>query len=116
MDTAEQARQEAKLVGIRRAWQGIPDPDKKAAIAFYINYAKRHKQFEGGDVLAAWRATGDPVAMLDWRNRWGGLAQTMRSKAYQVISPIGYVRPKNVQSHGDRAMLWESLIYEGDYR
>lgn len=110
----EQERQAAKMEGIRRAWCGIPDPHKREAIAFYINYAKRHAQFEGGDVLAAWRATGDPVAQLDWRNRWGGLAQTMMGKAYQVIERIGYVRPKNIQSHGDRAMLWKSLIYDED--
>jgi hypothetical protein len=114
MNTMEQERQAAKMTGIRRAWQGIPDPDKKAAIAFYINYAKRHEEFEGGDVLAAWRRTDDPIAQQDWRNRWGGLAQTMRSKAYEVIKPLGHITPRNVQSHGDRAMLWESQIYEGE--
>lgn len=113
--TNEEERIAAKMTGIRRAWQGIPDPDKKKAIAFYINYAKRHKEFEGGDVLDAWRETDDPVAQQDWRNRWGGLAQTMKSKKYQVIKFICYVKPKNIQSHGDRAVLWESQIYEGDY-
>jgi hypothetical protein len=112
--SAEDDRQRAKMEGIRRAWLGIPDPHKQAAYAFYINYAKRHKEFEGGDVLAAWRATGDPIAQLDWRNRWGGVAQKMMSKKFQVIKKVGYVRPKNIQSHGDRAVLWESQIYEGD--
>jgi hypothetical protein len=114
--TQEDDRIAAKMVGIRRAWKGIPAPDKRAAIAFYINYAKRHLQFEGGDVLAAWRRTDDPFAHQDWRNKWGGLAQTMRSKAYEVIVPAGRVRPKNVQSHGNQAVLWESQIYEGNNR
>jgi hypothetical protein len=114
MNTMEQERQAAKMTGIRRAWLGIDDPDKRAATAFYINFAKAHETFEGGDVLAAWRATGDPIAQKCWRDKWGGVASTMRGKDYMVIEPIGHVKPKNVQSHGDRATLWKSLIYEGE--
>ena len=112
--TQEQERQAAKMAGIRRAWFGIPDPLRKAASDFYIEYARTHEEFEGGDVLAAWRATGDPIALLDWRNRWGALSNTMLGKEFEVIERIGYIRPKNKQSHGDRAMLWKSLIYEGE--
>jgi hypothetical protein len=112
--TDEDDRQRAKLAGMRRAWSGIEDENRKAGIAFFINYAKTHHQFEGGDVLAAWRATGDPIAQLDWRNRWGAMCKAMSSAKWGVIKGVGRCTPKNVQSHGDYAMLWESLIYDGD--
>lgn len=110
--TATNERIEAKLEGIRRAWIGIPDFERKRAIAFYINYAKGHQYFTGGDVLAAWRRTDDPIAQLDWRNRWGALASTMKSKKYQVIEFNRKVTPRNVQSHGDTEIEWRSLIYQ----
>lgn len=107
--STEQERLQAKMDGIRNAYRGIPDPDRKKALAFYINYAKSHEFFAGGDVLAAWRDTDDPVAQKNWRNRWGALAHTM--KKWEIIGYHGKRKPVNKQSHGDSEIVWHSLIY-----
>lgn len=109
----EQERQQAKMLGIKRAWDGMTDQEQKIAMAFYVTYAKENFQFEGGDVLAAWRATGSKIALKNWRNRWGAVSRMAASQKFQIIKKIGEVTPKNKQSHGDRANLWESQIYEG---
>lgn len=117
MDDAEKERlrQEDKMEGIRRAWLGCDDKERRAAIAFFINYAKTHEEFLGGEVLEVWRESGDPIAQKDWRNRWGSLCYAMSCKKWgPVVTKIGVERPKSVQSHGDYAAKWKSLIYQED--
>jgi hypothetical protein len=98
--------------GVEAAWRGIKEDDKKASIAFYMNYAYTHKTFSGGDVLAAWRETDDPRAHQDWRNKWGALSTKM--KKHGVIERISYIKPKNRQSHGSGENLWQSMVYRNE--
>jgi hypothetical protein len=112
--TPEVERQASKMEGIRRAWFGLEDTERQAGIAFFVRYAKAHQRFQGGDVLAAWRDTDDPIAQKDWRNRWGAMCKAMASGKWGVIKAVGREMPKNVQSHGDYATVWESQIYISD--
>ena len=108
----EAERQKIIREGVATAWRNIPDSDRQTAITFYMNYAYTHQEFTGGDVLAAWRETDDPVAQEVWRNRWGAMGRNM--SGWGVVEKIGKVTPKNKQSHGDTENLWKSMVYRGD--
>ena len=110
----EAERLEAMLEGCRKAYVGISDTDRRAALAYFMNYAKRNKQFLAGDVLSSWRKTNDPIAHNNWRNKWGGLTKTLSSKSWGVIVNVGETTPRNIQSHSSYCAVWESQIYVDD--
>jgi len=94
--------------GIKKASAGIPKAMKDAAMAFFASYARENRYFTGGDVLSAWRATGEAIALADWRNRWGAICT--HAKAEGLISKAGRVRPTSSQSHSATLVLWESNL------
>jgi hypothetical protein len=109
-------RIQAIMDGVRRAYMGINDTDKMMAIRFSVEFARKHRYFEGGDILSAWRECADSrhkeIANKDWRNKWGAFITSLST--INLISPVGRIKPKNKQSHNNSAVLWESNIYVGD--
>lgn len=113
-DPAERIRN--IMEGIRKAYAGISDTDKQIALGFAVEFCTSHRYFEGGDMLAAFResknVTYRKIAHQNWRNRWGAFIVSLEKIG--MLKAVDRVTPKNKQSHNHSAVLWESMIYQGN--
>lgn len=90
----------------------LVDEAKEAAVEFIRQYAKTHQFFTGGDILAAFRASGVKGSSQDWRNKWGGLISSCANRGWFVKS--GRVAPTSLQSHTTSLVQWHSRLYQGE--
>lgn len=100
------------LNGMRKAFKSIPDDAKVEAVSFWLDYARTHEYFTGGDVLLAWRAQQPivPNAHRNWRNQWAALSSKC-GNAWCVKADR--VEPTSRQSHTGTLVLWKSMLYTG---
>lgn len=85
---------------------------KESALAFTRKFAEEAEFFTGGDVLAAFRASGLPGSELDWRNKWGAVINTGAKKLWFVRA--GRAVPTSKQSHTGSLTLWKSRLFSGE--
>lgn len=100
----------ATLKGIADAWDGMPKGIKLVALKYLRDYARTHKSFTGGDVLAAFREEGIPGSELDWRNRWGAIISEGHRARWYVKD--GRAVPTTKQSHTESLVKWKSRLYK----
>jgi len=99
------------IVGcIARSRSGLEPEVLEAALEYWYLYAQYHQFFTGADVLESWRQVPGSYAHGDWRNAWGGVS-SMAGKAW--CTKIGRKRVKNLHSHVESLVEWESNIFLG---
>lgn len=94
--------------GIANSCKGTDPLLAVAAQNFIQLYATQNYEFNGGDILAAWRKTGAEEAQGNWRDSWGGMIAMARSQG--VMERIGTSTPTAKQSHTGKLAQWRSLL------
>jgi hypothetical protein len=77
---------------------------------FIKTFLPKHHIFTGDEVLEAFRATKHPIALRNWRNRWGGLMSHWCAMGYMV--KIGKSKVKAIHSHMDTLCQYRSNYYQ----
>ena len=85
---------------INRSFTNLPNADQEIFVGWILKYSKEHEYFNGGDVLPAWRESGDPNAPPKGgkaRDGWGG-AMT-RARTIGIFEVVGRSKPSSSDSH-----------------
>lgn len=96
--------------GIRSVQENEADEWKERYYTVAADFLTNNRFFEGGQICAACRAAniGEP----HHHNVWGAMLTSLRKNGWAVKK--GYVTPTTVQTHIDKVVWWESLIYVPD--
>lgn len=95
---------------IEAAYNATPVQMRDKALEFIERFCMVNKEFNGADILKAWRATNEPFSKLNWRDRWGGIISAAKKKG--LIEKIGESKPTALHSHMSKLSHWRSKIYK----
>lgn len=87
-----------------------PSPHFEDGLLFLRDYAGKHYRFNGGDVLAAWRETGHPSSLRNWRNKWS--AVLYHGARSGLIIKVGRLPTTAKQSHTRTLAMWQSKLFK----